>query len=102
MCIRDRPHRVTFDVGNTTSIALTRFARGTPPLKCGGKAERDNGNGSLMRILPIVFYLRSCYGTDFFEVDEAREIIHNVSALTHAQDVYKRQPKGSDKPDRKE
>ncbi len=37
-----------------------------------------------MRILPIVFYLRSCYGTDFFEVDEAREIIHNVSALTHA------------------
>lgn len=78
------PHRVTFDVGNTTSIALTRFARGTPPLKCGGKAERDNGNGSLMRILPIVFYLRSCYGTDFFEVDEAREIIHNVSALTHA------------------
>src|SRR5690554_6353047 len=34
------PHRVTFDVGNTTSIALTRFARGTPPLKCGGKAER--------------------------------------------------------------
>lgn len=59
------PHRVTFDVGNTTSIALTRFARGTPPLKCGGKAERDNGNGSLMRILPIVFYLRSCYGTDF-------------------------------------
>jgi ADP-ribosyl-[dinitrogen reductase] hydrolase len=78
------PHGEVFDVGNTTAEALTRFSRGIPPSKCGGITERDNGNGSLMRILPIVFYLRSVYGTDFCRTDEAFEIIHNVSALTHA------------------
>ena len=78
------PHGEVFDVGNTTRQALRRFSRGIPPLKCGGTTQRDNGNGSLMRILPIVFYLRSVYGTDFHETDEAFEIIHNVSSLTHA------------------
>ena len=28
---------------------------GTPARKCGGKGERDNGNGALMRILPLAF-----------------------------------------------
>ena len=78
------PHGEVFDVGNTTTKALMRFSRGIPPLECGGTTERDNGNGSLMRILPIVFYLQSVYGTDFCETDEAFEIIHNVSAMTHA------------------
>lgn len=78
------PHGEVFDVGNTTREALRRFSQGIPPLECGGTTERDNGNGSLMRILPIVFYLRSVCGTDFCETDEALEIIHNVSALTHA------------------
>ncbi len=78
------PHGEVFDVGNITAKALMRFSRGIPPLECGGATERDNGNGSLMRILPIVFYLRSVYGTDFHETDEAFEIIHSVSALTHA------------------
>jgi ADP-ribosylglycohydrolase len=78
------PHGEVFDVGNTTAKALMRFSRGIPPLECGGTTERDNGNGSLMRILPIVFYLQSVYGTDFCETDEAFEIIHSVSALTHA------------------
>jgi ADP-ribosyl-[dinitrogen reductase] hydrolase len=78
------PHGKVFDVGNTTSKALMKFSGGIPPLECGGTTERDNGNGALMRILPIVFYLQSVYGTDFYETDEAFEIIHNVSALTHA------------------
>jgi ADP-ribosyl-[dinitrogen reductase] hydrolase len=81
------PHGKVFDVGNTTAKALRKFSRGIPPLECGGTTERDNGNGSLMRILPIVFYLQSVYGTDFYETDKAFEIIHNVSALTH---VHKR------------
>jgi ADP-ribosyl-[dinitrogen reductase] hydrolase len=78
------PHGEVFDVGNTTRKALRRFSQGIAPLECGGANERDNGNGSLMRILPIVFYLQSVYGTDFHETHEAFEIIHNVSSLTHA------------------
>lgn len=44
----------------------------------------DNGNGSLMRILPILFYLESIYGNEITETDEAFQIIHNISVLTHA------------------
>lgn len=78
------PHGEVFDVGISTRQAIKRFMIGTEPLKCGGVGERDNGNGSLMRILPLLFYIQSLYGTDFEEVDEAFSIIHDVSALTHA------------------
>ncbi|NLM45062.1 MAG: hypothetical protein GX201_13815, partial [Clostridiales bacterium] len=60
-----------------------RYKKGNMPLECGGKSEYDNGNGSLMRILPVLYYLQSIYGTDFQEIDEAYNIIHNVSSLTH-------------------
>jgi len=73
----------TFDVGTTTRAALERFEKGIPALQCGGYGEYDNGNGSLMRILPLVFYLAARYGVNFHESSEAFEIIHNVSALTH-------------------
>ena len=78
------PHEEVFDIGIATRQAIMRFTNGTEPLKCGGIGERDNGNGSLMRILPILFYIQSIYGTDFEEIDEAFSIIHNVSSLTHA------------------
>ncbi|WP_246578270.1 ADP-ribosylglycohydrolase family protein [Clostridium frigoris] len=78
------PYGEVFDVGNATRKALTRYANGISPLECGGLADSDNGNGSLMRILPIVFYLQSIYGKDITENDEAMNIIHNVSSLTHA------------------
>ena len=77
------PYGETFDVGNATRKALRRFQVGIAPLKCGGLGENDNGNGSLMRILPILFYIQSIYGTKITENDEAMNIIHNVSALTH-------------------
>mgnify|MGYP004702061879 FL=1 len=78
------PHGEVFDVGIATRQAIKRFISGTEPLNCGGTSERDNGNGSLMRILPLLFYIQSLYGTDFQEKDEAFEIIHRVSSLTHA------------------
>lgn len=59
------------------------FEEGTPPLECGGESEYDNGNGSFMRILPILFHLQFIYGSEFNEIDEAYEIIHNISSLTH-------------------
>ena len=76
------PFGEVFDVGMATRKALARYLEGVPALECGGKSEYDNGNGSLMRILPIVFYLKSIY-RDKLE-DEAFEIIANVSSLTHA------------------
>lgn len=78
------PHGTAFDIGNATSRALQRFEDGIEPLKCGGTAIADNGNGSLMRILPLLFHLQSEYGIGFLKKEEAFDIIHNVSALTHA------------------
>lgn len=62
-----------FDIGNTTGKALSNYQSGTPALKSGCDGERDNGNGSLMRILPLAYIKNIDYKT-----------IENVSSLTHA------------------
>lgn len=46
------PFDKVFDIGIATSNAISRYVNGEEALKCGGTAEKDNGNGSLMRILP--------------------------------------------------
>lgn len=45
-----------FDVGVQTSEALSRFQKGVPAIECGRKDEMGNGNGSLMRILPLALW----------------------------------------------
>ena len=47
------PWGKVFDVGGATRRAIARYANGTDPVKCGGKTRMDNGNGALMRILPV-------------------------------------------------
>ena len=75
------PHGDVFDIGGPTRGALVRHMNGTSPLKCGGKEASDNG--SLMRVLPILFYLRKKEGAEFYKHNESFNIIHNVSSLTH-------------------
>lgn len=72
------PHGDVFDIGNTTQFAISRLLRGTPPEKSGDKDEDANGNGSLMRTLPLVFALQNEGITTRFEQVKA------VSAITHA------------------
>jgi len=83
------PYGDVFDVGGTCMKAIFKFKKGTEPIMCGGTSENDNGNGSLMKILPIVFYLKSEFGDHFADRDDAYDIIHNVSALTHAHERSK-------------
>lgn len=78
------PFGVCFDVGISTERAISRFEGGLTPLRCGGVAETDNGNGSLMRILPLLFFLRKEFGEDFATLPESYDLIHNISRLTHA------------------
>ena len=47
---------VFFDIGIATSQSLNKYIAGISPIYCGQSDERSNGNGSLMRILPIVLY----------------------------------------------
>lgn len=75
-----------FDVGNTCSIAIENYIVGKKSyLECGRNSERDNGNGSLMRIHPVVLYLAN----KDMPIDEKIEIVHTMSALTHAHDRSK-------------
>lgn len=71
------PHGAVFDIGNATQRSLTRLRSGVNPLEAGGIEDRDNGNGSLMRILPVA--LRFLDESDA----ELAEIAHKVSSLTH-------------------
>ena len=72
-----------FDIGGTTSAALHRFLSGAPALECGKQNESDNGNGSLMRIYPVVLYCCLLH-RDEYDTDTMIEPVHNYSALTHA------------------
>ena len=67
-----------FDIGIGTRIAIERLEKGTPPELAGGFDEMDNGNGSLMRILPLVLYIKD------LDIDQRYEWTKKVSSLTHA------------------
>lgn len=67
-----------FDVGGTTATALLRIAKGMPAEQAGSQSEDSNGNGSLMRILPLV--LR--FTTEPIESFTGR--LEKCSAITHA------------------
>ncbi len=70
-------HNQVFDIGIATSAAIHNLSRGTTPVLAGGNTEDSNGNGSLMRILPLVFYLKNK------RVHERFKYISDVSSLTH-------------------
>lgn len=64
----------TFDCGITTSTAINNYYFDEiPALESGCSGVRDNGNGSLMRILPLTYIKNIDYKT-----------IENISGLTHA------------------
>lgn len=77
------PFQYNFDIGISTSRAIMNYGRGVSPLECGGKTEQENGNGSLMRILPICLHLYEKQISNGISEKELIGIIHNVSALTH-------------------
>lgn len=72
------PHGHAFDMGMTTLTAIDRLKRGIPPVQAGGYSERNNGNGSLMRILPLAFYHQTLAFADLIQR------VHDVSCITHA------------------
>ena len=67
-----------FDIGKTTAIAIDRIASGISPINSGEKEEFSNGNGSLMRILPLVFTIKD------FSIEKRFEYSKQLSGITHA------------------
>ena len=70
-----------------TSDAITNYLNGIEPLKCGEDGFRANGNGSLMRILPLAYYINELYHNEDKEV--IYKFVENLSSLTHRHDISK-------------
>ncbi len=72
------PRGHVFDIGFTTRTAIEKIANGVKTELAGCGEVSCNGNGSLMRIAPLVFYLYDK------PIKERFEITQKVSSITHA------------------
>ncbi|WP_138751445.1 ADP-ribosylglycohydrolase family protein [Paenibacillus sinopodophylli] len=78
------PHGVVFDIGNATAFAIERYKdMMIRPDLAGGTSLQSNGNGSLMRILPLAYWLRSRAAS------ERMELVSKVSSITHGHPISK-------------
>ncbi|HTG69954.1 MAG TPA: ADP-ribosylglycohydrolase family protein [Candidatus Udaeobacter sp.] len=76
------PHGFTFDVGTATAEAIDKYQDlCIRPDFAGGTDEYSNGNGSLMRILPLAYLLKE----ESFE--DRLAMVTQVSSLTHRHQV---------------
>ncbi|MBC6141735.1 ADP-ribosylglycohydrolase family protein [Listeria welshimeri] len=73
------PYGEVFDIGNVTRESLNRYKNGVSVFECRGKGAFDNGNGAIMRIMPLVFY----FGKDF-SFGIKNKITEEVTRITHA------------------
>jgi len=71
------PHGNVFDIGLATRKAIDKLKQGIQPELAGEFDESSNGNGSLMRISPLLFYLLNK------PICERYEITKQVSSITH-------------------
>lgn len=72
-----------FDIGNTCSKAINNYEETHDPYTCGLTDNNSNGNGSLMRILPLAYYAIEKRLKD----TEILEVVREVSSLTHAHEI---------------
>lgn len=74
-----------FDIGMTTKYALIKyFNNKIDATMCGGTNINENGNGSLMRMLPIALY---CFYKNIKDDNEIFTLVKNSSSITHAHDI---------------
>lgn len=66
-----------FDIGITTRNSIYKLRQGISPTLAGGNFEDENGNGSLMRILPLLAYIKDKPITERFDITK------DVSCITH-------------------
>lgn len=80
------PCNFRFDIGHTCFEAIYNYGKkNIEPLKCGSTDIESNGNGSLMRILPVALY--SYYRN--LNDEEIIKLTNNISSLTHAHEISK-------------
>ncbi len=68
---------ITFDCGVVTNRCIEKYAK-SGKLTNGSNNESENGNGSLMRIAPLIILLKGK------KIEERYELVKEVSSITHA------------------
>lgn len=71
------PYGRTFGFGHATAASMHRMMVGTPALEAGQDSEGSNGNGSLMRTLPVALSFSHRRA-------QMLRVAHQVSSITHA------------------
>ena len=69
------PFGTCFDSGETCTRAIEKFYNKTSYDKCGGTDIMSNGNGALMRIIPMAF------------LNVSDDVIKQVAGLTHNHEI---------------
>lgn len=77
------PGGKAFDQGNTCVKAIGNFLRDKDYKTCGVTGEWANGNGALMRIMPVCLYAYEKVQKKEWGLSQAIDCVHQVAALTH-------------------
>lgn len=77
------PYGFAFDEGLTCVRAIRNYEKNRDVNTCGVTGEYANGNGALMRIMPVCLWAYEQELKGEWTVDEVVETVHRVSALTH-------------------
>ncbi len=78
------PTGQAYDIGRTCYKAIINYKLNKCKAEEAGlRSEFDNGNGSLMRIMPVAYY---CYAKNLTE-ENVYEIVKNVSSITHGHEI---------------
>lgn len=77
------PFGEAFDNGRGTTEAIVRYMNNPDVSTCGGTTVRDNGNGSLMRIIPVCLYCYDQQQAGKLTDADAIALIDRISGLTH-------------------
>lgn len=67
-----------FDIGNTTLKVIIKLKNGVSASESGLTTEQSNGNGSLMRMSPLIIYLKNQ------PIEKRFKLIKEESSITHA------------------
>lgn len=77
------PTGKAYDQGMTCLEAIYDYYHKRDYKTCGKTGEDANGNGGLMRIMPVCLYVYEQYKNGTITMNEALGYVHQATALTH-------------------
>jgi ADP-ribosylglycohydrolase len=74
---------IVFDCGGQTAQSIRKLEAGVAPIEAGGTGERSNGNGALMRCLPVAI----AGHLEGWGAQEIAVVAHAQSKVTHGHSI---------------